>query len=453
MRRRLSQPQHHEYFALINAFKAVSPTISEEQRKGLLRRGIEEYGISVDEAVEILDTSGLVIGEQLNYFEILGLSISDIENQSEDEIAHKVNDAHKERYRASLNAGGRPRPDGKTEEQWRTLLNQAHEVLIDPKRRDEHIAILQYEVAEQYSDVDETPLQELSDDDKTIDEISDVDRTSLQQTTHQTVPLDIDVPHDMVYIPAGEFLMGSDEKEAKKSEKPVHSVYTDACFMDKYLVTNAQFKDFIDANPQWRKPQPSKDHIDEIYHDGAYLEHWHENNFPRGKENHSVTKVSWYAATAYAQWVGKRLPTEAEWEKAARGGLEGMKYPWGDTIDTTKANYLFHIGSTTPVGHYPPNRYGLYDMCGNVWEWCLDAYQARFYVKSPSHNPFSDNISMENVIYYFREINTPRVLRGGAWGVDPNGVRVASRLKGQPEYTIQTFGFRCVLDIDKRNID
>ncbi|MYB66206.1 formylglycine-generating enzyme family protein [Candidatus Poribacteria bacterium] len=257
----------------------------------------------------------------------------------------------------------------------------------------------------------------------------------------------------MVYIPAGEFLMGSDKKEAKKSEKPVHNVYTDGFFMDKYLVTNAQFKEFVDANPQWRKPQPSKDHIDEIYHDGAYLEHWYENNFPRGKEEHPVTKVSWYAATAYAQWVGKRLPTEAEWEKAARGGLEGMQYPWGDTIDTTKANYLFHIGSTTPVGQYPPNRYGLYDMCGNVWEWCLDAYQTRFYVKSPSHNPFSDNISMENVIYYFKEINTPRVLRGGAWGVDPNGVRVAVRLKGQPEYTIQTFGFRCVMDIDKRSTD
>ena len=450
VRKRLSQSQHPEYFALINTFKTVSSTISEEQRIGLLRRGIEEHGLSVDEAVEILDTSGLVIGEQINYFEVLGLAISDIENQSEDEITHHVNEAHKECYRTSLKAGGRPRADGKTEEQWRILLNQAHEVLLDPKRRDEHIAILQYEVAEKYSDVDETPLHKLPDDHKTISEISDVDRTSLQQTTHQTVPLDIDVPHDMVYIPAGEFLMGSDEKEAKKSEKPVHNVYTDACFMDKNLVTNAQFKEFIDANPQWGKPHPSKDHIDGIYHDGAYLEHWDENNFTRGKEDHPVTKVSWYAATAYAQWVGKRLPTEAEWEKAARGGLEGRKYPWGNAIDTTKANYLFHIGSTTPVGQYPPNRYGLYDMCGNVWEWCLDAYQARFYVKSPSHNPFSDKFSMENVINYFKKINTPRVLRGGAWGVEPQRVRVASRLKGHPEYTIQTFGFRCVMDIAKR---
>ena len=151
----------------------------------------------------------------------------------------------------SLKAGGRIRPDGKTEEQWRIQLNQAHEVLLDPKRRDEHIAFLQNEVAEQYADIE---------------------RTSLQQTTHQTVTLDIDVPNDMVYIPSGEFLMGSDEKEAKKSEKPVHSVYTDAFFMDRYLVTNAQFKAFIDANPKWRKPQLSTDHIDEIYHDGAYLE-------------------------------------------------------------------------------------------------------------------------------------------------------------------------------------
>ncbi|MYF57282.1 hypothetical protein F4225_16390, partial [Candidatus Poribacteria bacterium] len=148
------ESKHSDYLALINEFKAVSPTISEEQRKGLLRRGIEEHGLSVDEAVEILETSGLVIGEQLNYFEVLGLAISDIENQSEDKIAHRVNDAHKNRYRASLNAGGRPRPDGKTEEQWRILLNQAHEVLLDPKRRDEHIAVFQDEIAEQYSDID-----------------------------------------------------------------------------------------------------------------------------------------------------------------------------------------------------------------------------------------------------------------------------------------------------------
>lgn len=437
-----------DFITIITAFRAASATISDQQRKGLLRQAVQNYGLSVEEATEILQFLGLVVGRETDHFDVLGISVDDLHGLDETTIVSRIETAHKKLYRESLNAGGRPRTDGKTEEQWRMLLNQAHEVLLDPKRRDEHIAILQYEVAEQYLDVDETPLQELPDAHKTIEAISDVDRTSVQQTTHQTVPLDIDVPHDMVYIPAGEFLMGSGEKEAKKSEKPVHSVYTDACFMDKYLVTNAQFKEFIDANPQWRKPQPSKSHIDEIYHDGAYLEHWHENNFPRGKEEHPVTKVSWYAATAYAQWVGKRLPTEAEWEKAARGGLEGLKYPWGNTIDRTKANYLFHIGSTTPVGQYPPNRYGLYDMCGNVWEWCLDAYQARFYVKSPSHNPFSDSISMENVIYNFKKINTARVLRGGAWGVDPNGVRVAVRLKGQPEYTIQTFGFRCVMDIE-----
>ena len=142
--------KHDAYETLIREFKAVSPSITDAQRIGLLRRGIKEHGLSVDEAVEILDTSGLIIGEQVNYFEVLGLSISDIENQSEDEIKHHINAAHKERYRTSLSAGGRPRPDGKTEEQWRMLLNQAHEVLLDPKRRYEHIAVFQNELLADY---------------------------------------------------------------------------------------------------------------------------------------------------------------------------------------------------------------------------------------------------------------------------------------------------------------
>ena len=418
--------KHDAYKTLILEFKAVSPSITEAQRKGLLRRGIEEHGLSVDEDVEILETSGLVIGEQLNYFEVLGLSISNIENQSEDEIKHHVNEAHKERYRASLNAGGRPRPDGKTEEQWRILLNQAHDVLLDPKRRDEHIAVFQDEIAEQYSDID---------------------RASHEQTTHQAVSHDIDVPTDMVYIPAGEFLMGSDEKEAKNSEKPVHSVYTDACFMDKYLVTNAQFKDFIDANPNWQVPLWLGNSFFPKYRDEDYLKDWYKGNYPKGKANHPVNWVSWHAAMAYAKWVGKRLPTEAEWEKAARGGMTRQKYPWGNTIHASSANYDTHVSETTPIDAYPPNRYGLYDIVGNLSEWCLDEWDSEFYESSQNHNPVSGG-SISDIIENLRKTRKARVIRGGSWYSSAPETCVSSRSRSAPWKTASTTGFRCVKPIE-----
>ena len=121
-----------------------------------------------------------------------------------------------------------------------------------------------------------------------------------------------------------------------------------------------QYKEFVDANPQWRK-----DRISHRY-SYSYLKDWNGNSYPRGKGYHPVTYVNWYDAMAYAQWVGKRLPTEAEWEKAAQGGLVskkyplGKKYPWGDSIDfSKKANYGENVGDTAPVGSYPPNGYGL----------------------------------------------------------------------------------------------
>ena len=176
--------------------------------------------------------------------------------------------------------------------------------------------------------------------------------------------------------------MGSNAPEAWGHEQPTHAVYVDAFFMDKYEVTNAQYKQFADANPQW-----GKDRIDSNFHNGDYLDHWNGNDYPQGKANHPVVFVSWYAAMAYAGWVEKRLPTEAEWEHAARGSLVGKKYPWGDGIDTDKANYGWSVGDTTSVGKYPANKYGLYDMAGNVWEWCLDEYNPDFYSTSPREKP------------------------------------------------------------------
>lgn len=239
---------------------------------------------------------------------------------------------------------------------------------------------------------------------------------------------------EMVLIPAGEFLMGSADDEARSNEQPVHSVYVDAFYMDKYLVTNAQYKVFVDANPQWRK-----DLIPDAYHNGSYLDYWNGGSYPDGKGNHPVTYVSWYAAMAYARWVGKRLPTESEWEKAARGGFVGMKYPWGNTIDENLANYDWNIGDTTPVDRYMPNRYGLYDMSGNVLEWCFDAYDETFYASSPPRNPVAGG----QVGNDFTNIKSNRVLRGGSWGGDARNLRVAYRSWGSPTYADGYDGFRC----------
>ena len=176
---------------------------------------------------------------------------------------------------------------------------------------------------------------------------------------------------EMVRIPAGEFQMGSNEiMEAT----PRHAVYLDAFYMDPYEVTNAQFKAFVDANPEWRK-----DNIPSEYHNGNYLRLWDGNDYPKGKANHPVVYVSWYAAMAYAKWVGKRLPTEAEWERAARGGIAHKRYVWGNARNPGRANYGYYGRHTQPVGSYLPNGFGLYDMGGNVWELCLDEYNRNFY--------------------------------------------------------------------------
>ena len=250
-------------------------------------------------------------------------------------------------------------------------------------------------------------------------------------------------PEGMVLIPAGEFLMGSDDRDAYDDQKPVHTVYLDAFYMDKYEVTNAQYKKFVDAKPQWRKGG-----LPHHYHNGDYLKHWSGNSYPPNKGNHPVVYVSWYSAMAYAQWAGKRLPTEAEWEKAARGGLVSKKYPWGDSIDASHVNYHVSYGGstsdTTAVGSYASNGYGLHDMAGNVWEWCLDEYRSDFYKNSPSRNPVAGEDGIAYVINNFINTANPRVLRGGAWATFPENLRVADRYRNSPSYAYDDFGFRCV---------
>ena len=400
-----------EFISLITEFKTVSPSISDEQRKGLLRRAVQQFDIDVDEAVEILNTSGLVIGESIDYFEVLGISRSNIENESESEISSQVLAAHQRLYTVSLEAGGRPRADGRTEAQWRTILNQARDTLLDPEKRNtQHI---------------------------TVDS---------EEETVEKSPAPLHLLEGMELIPAGEFKMGSSDDEAFRDEMPVHDVNIDAFYIDKYPVTNEQFKEFVDANPQWGRPRRFDRFFAFNFQDGYYLHHWEKNNYPRERIDHPVVHVSWYAAMAYAQWIGKRLPTEAEWEKAARGGINGQKYPWGDEIDAGKANYHKRHHQTTPIGRYPANGYGLYDMVGNVWEWCVDEWDKSFYAFSSKDNPVCGD-SIESIVQNYTASKALHVLRGGSWYNTAYNIRLAKRSGAVPTYANSNIGFRCVIPV------
>ena len=247
----------------------------------------------------------------------------------------------------------------------------------------------------------------------------------------------LNIPSGMVLIPAGEFRMGSNANDvnAYSDEMPEHTVYVDAFYIDKYEVTNEEYKKFIDANPQWRKGL-----ILRKYHDGTYLQHWTGNNYPNGKANHPVIYVSWYAAMAYAKWKEERLPTEAEWEKAARGRSGYLE----NLIKSKTANYDWMVGGTTRVGNYFANTYGLYDILGNASEWCLDAYSSDFYAKSPRRNPIAGG-SIYSIVREFRNVNTGRVARGGSWLSTANTVRITHRItQNSPGHTSAALGFRCV---------
>jgi len=188
-------------------------------------------------------------------------------------------------------------------------------------------------------------------------------------------------------------------------------------------VTNAQYRQFIEATGH---PKPR---------------YWNEGRF--NQPNQPVVGVTWYDAMVYAQWAGKILPTEAEWEKAARGGLVGKRFPWGDEDPDEKiVNYDENVRKTTPVGQYPKNGYGLYDMAGNVWEWCLDEYQGNLYQKSAKDNPLAGQ-SLSELLTNYKNINTPRVLRGGSWYNTPVYLRVTVRNYFNPAGRYGNFGFRC----------
>jgi formylglycine-generating enzyme required for sulfatase activity len=220
----------------------------------------------------------------------------------------------------------------------------------------------------------------------------------------------------MVLIPAGSFQMGSNKGEF--DEKPAHTVHLSSFYMDKYEVTNGEYKKCVDAG-SCRAPYESTSITRSSYYgDSRY-------------ENYPVIYVNWNQAKAYCEWKGGRLPTEAEWEYAARGGLRGMKYPNGDSISPIEANYSCSWSDTAKVGSYDPNGYGLYDMAGNVWEWTNDWYDEKYYENSPSQDPQGPS----NGKY--------RVVRGGSWFNATYFIRVSNRVRCNAADWDYDTGFRC----------
>ena len=310
-------------------------------------------------------------------------------------------------------------------------------------------------------------------------------------------------PIGMVWIPNGTFMMGSIGPQARPDESPVHPVKVDGFWIDQTEVTNAQFAAFIEATgyvttsekpvnwdemkkqlpPGTPKPHDSLLQASSLTFKTTngpvdlnnYAAWWEwkpkaswrqpqgKGSSIKGKEDHPVVHVSWDDANAYAKWAGKRLPTEAEWEWAARGGLKNKKYPWGDEEITTgkvKANSWegsFPYDNTSkdlffysaPVKSFEANGYGLYDMAGNVWEWCSDWYHYDYYKTlegKETTNPKGPDNSYDPYNPYIAQ----RIIRGGSFLCNDtycSGYRVASKMKSSPDTGSQHTGFRCVKDI------
>lgn len=294
-------------------------------------------------------------------------------------------------------------------------------------------------------------------------------------------------PEGMVWVPGGEFYMGDENFE---DAADVHLVYVDGFWMDRYEVTNEQYakfvtatkyvtvaqkqpdrKDFPDARPEDLKPfsiifkQPGPtDRVNLRTHEGwwdlKYGATWEHPEGPdsniKGREKHPVVHICYTDAVAYCKWAARRLPTEAEWEFAARGGLDRKAYAWGDKLkpdgkwmaNIWQGNFPYHntredgFEGVAPVGSFPANGYGLHDMSGNVWEWCADWYRANYYGDSPEKNPPGPDTGYDRL-----EPNTPkRVQRGGSFlCADNYCVRymVGTRGKGEVSSSANHIGFRC----------
>ena len=227
---------------------------------------------------------------------------------------------------------------------------------------------------------------------------------------------------EMVLVPAGPFLMGSLPSDGDQDETPQRGVFLNAFWIDLYEVTFARYAQFASATGAGKPVIPV------LQDDPAKLM----------APEQPVVAVSWNQASDYCRWLGKRLPTEAEWEKAARGE-RGTKYPWGNTFGPGFANIQGNedgVAFTAPPGSFPSGRspYGLYDMAGNVAEWVADWYDQSYYEKAPFESPTGPTSGKH------------RVYRGGSWNDPPSNVRTAKRFTAAPHQTSAVIGFRCAKD-------
>lgn len=310
-----------------------------------------------------------------------------------------------------------------------------------------------------------------------------------------------EAPEGMVWVPGGQFLMGSNDQMAWEEEGPAHNVKVKGFWMDVHEVTNKQFTDFINATgyvtdaekapvleeimaqlPAGTPPPDPKDLVAgsmvfspptsgvPLNDISAWWKWMHGANWKHpegpgsdlvGREQHPVIHISWNDALAYCKWAGKRLPTEAEWEFAARGGLEGRNFVWGDEAPTDEKTYantwqgkfpadnLKRDGyaGTAPVGQYAPNGYGLYDMAGNVWEWCQDWYDKNLY-QSCGPGEVRDNPQGPSVSRDPSQPNMPlRVQKGGSFLCHDSycqRYRPSARQASSPESGMSHVGFRCI---------
>lgn len=315
-------------------------------------------------------------------------------------------------------------------------------------------------------------------------------------------PLDAPRENGMVLIPAGTLYMGADNAQADPNEYPKHNVSIHAFWMDETEVTNAQFDSFVRATGyktvaeqaiDWDEmkktlPPGTPKPPDSTLQPGALVFHptgqpvplddpsrwwrwavganWRHPEGPNSsiadKMDHPVVQIAWEDAMAYARWAGKRLPTEAEWEWAARGGQKETLYPWGNDDpggDAPKANFwqgLFPYQNqlkdgyytTAPVKSFPPNGYGLYDMAGNVWEWCSDWFDFDYYKKTEASTANTRGPGQANNPFmpYLQE----KVMRGGSFLCNEDycsGYRNSRRMGSSPDTGLNHSGFRCVKDV------
>ena len=311
----------------------------------------------------------------------------------------------------------------------------------------------------------------------------------------------------MKWIPGGEFTMGTDDTRSMPNERPAHRVKVDGFWIGEHPVTNAEFRAFVEATryvttaekkPVWEEiakqvPPGTPRPPDEQLVPGSLVftppagpvdlgdmanwwrwqpgADWRHPEGPgsslEGRERHPVVQISWFDAVAYAKWAGKRLPTEAEWERAARGGLEGARYSWGDEFQpgghhmaNTFQGQFPHHGvaedghrATSPVGSFPPNGYGLVDLAGNVWQWTSDFYGANYFAEQASQGMCENPTGPATTFDPFDPYSERRVVKGGSFLCHVSyceSYRPSARRGTPPDTGSSHTGFRLVLSPSSR---